>query len=162
MFPGSAAEYTCPMHPEIVRQQPGECPICGMALEPREIDLEAANPELDRHDPAPLDQRGTLGPVAAAHVLDAAAREHSRRVDRWRNWVELALATPVVLWCGWPFFVRGWRSVVTARLNMFTLIALGTGAAYLYSVVATVAPGLFPQSVRAREERSPSTSNPRR
>lgn len=148
MIPGSAAEYTCPMHPEVIRQQPGECPICGMALEPREGNLDAASPEL-----TDMSRRLWISAALSVPLLllmfstMLPAISHAAG-DRWRNWVELALATPVVLWCGWPFFVRGWRSVITAHLNMFTLIALGTGAAYLYSVVATVAPGLFPQSFR--------------
>ena len=139
------------MHPEIVRDAPGACPICGMALEPRTVTLDdAPNPELARHGPAVPDRRG-------------AARCTGRRCWRWAtwcsawgsaagstsvNWIGLALATPVVLWAGWPFFERAWASIVNRSPNMFTLIAIGVGAAYVYSVVATLAPGLFPEGFR--------------
>jgi Cu+-exporting ATPase len=144
-------EYTCPMHPQIVRDQPGNCPICGMALEPRTVTVEEGpNPEL-----ADMSRRFWVGLVlglpvfllAMADMIPGATRSlypHMALV----NWVELALATPVVLWCGWPFFQRAWQSVVHVSPNMFTLIALGVGAAYLYSLAATVAPGLFPAGFR--------------
>ena len=138
------------MHPEIVARAPGACPICGMALEPRIFSAEEESSE-------ELQDMARRFWVSCAFTLPllliamgemagvGALREWSFRS---RNWVELALATPVVLWGGWPFFVRGWKSIVTLRLNMFTLIAMGTSAAYLYSVVATVAPGIFPEAFR--------------
>ncbi|MEJ0076177.1 MAG: heavy metal translocating P-type ATPase [Alphaproteobacteria bacterium] len=148
--PASAgAIYTCPMHPEIRQAGPGSCPICGMALEPELASGDAGpNPEL-----ADMSRRFWTGlvltlPVFAiemgAHVLGG----HGFVDPRLSNWIQFACATPVVLWAGWPFFVRGWQSVVTRNLNMFTLIAMGTGIAYLYSTVATVVPGVFPAAFR--------------
>lgn len=143
-------EYTCPMHPEIVKDGPGSCPICGMALEPREMTGEEANPELESMARRLWVGVGLTLPLLAVMVMEMlpghpfASWIHSR----WLGWVEMILATPVVLWCGWPFFERGWASVVHRSLNMFTLIAMGTGAAYLYSVVAVAAPGIFPDSFR--------------
>lgn len=142
--------YTCPMHPEIVQEGPGACPICGMALEPMGIPAEdAPNEEL-------IDFTRRLW-VAAPLSLFIAAVDMSRHMlgvdllpfmpPHAQQWLLLVLATPAVLWCGWPFFVRGAQSLRTGHLNMFTLIGLGTGAAYLYSVLATVAPGLFPPSM---------------
>ena len=144
-------EYTCPMHPEIVRDQPGACPICGMALEPRTVGLEEGpNPEL-----VDMTRRFRIGALLAAPVFLLAMSDMvfgaglGGRVDlRWTNWLGLALATPVVWWAGWPFFERGWASIVNRSPNMFTLIALGIGAAYIYSAVATLAPGLFPEGFR--------------
>lgn len=143
-------EYTCPMHPQIVRSEPGNCPICGMALEPREITAEEANPEL-----ADMTRRFWISVVLAVPLLALMVSglfrsmplQHLLPASVWA-WIELALATPVVLWCGWPFFVRGWQSLVNRSLNMFTLIALGTGAAFLYSVIATAFPSVFPPSFR--------------
>ncbi|MBA8794131.1 Cu+-exporting ATPase [Friedmanniella endophytica] len=144
------AEYTCPMHPEIRQVGPGSCPICGMALEPVLITAEAApNHEL-------IDFRRRLLIGIAPTVLVVALEMGSHFVpgfdrvigDRLNVWLQLVLATPVVLWAGWPFFVRGVNSVRTRNLNMFTLIALGTGVAWLYSLVATVAPGIFPSGFR--------------
>ncbi len=139
--------YTCPMHPEIVRDGPGACPICGMALEPRTVGLdEGPNPEL-----IDMTRRFRIAAALAAPVVLLAMGDMllgaglGGRVDLWlTNWIGLALATPVVGWAGWPFFERGWASVVQRSPNMFTLIALGVGAAYLYSTVATLAPQLFP------------------
>ncbi|TCZ61037.1 heavy metal translocating P-type ATPase [Roseicella aquatilis] len=149
-----AAIYTCPMHPEIRQQGPGNCPICGMALEPLEVTTEAApNEEL-----ADMTRRFWIGlaltlPVVAlemgSHI--SALGLHHLVSPTASTWVQFLLATPVVLWAGWPFFVRGWRSVVNRSLNMFSLIALGTGAAYLYSVVATLAPSLFPEGFRGMD-----------
>jgi Cu+-exporting ATPase len=146
------AIYTCPMHPEIRQVGPGSCPICGMALEPLEISAEhGPNPEL-----VDMQRRFWIGlaltlPVLAlemgghifglAHVVAPAVS----------NWIQLMLATPVVLWAGAPFFQRGWRSVLNRSLNMFTLIALGTGAAWIYSMVATLAPGVFPAAFRSSD-----------
>jgi Cu+-exporting ATPase len=143
-------EYTCPMHPEIVRDAPGSCPICGMALEPRQVTAEDTNPEL-----ADMTRRLWISvalavPMLALMVsvfLPSMPMQHLFSARVWA-WIEFALATPVVLWCGLPFFVRGWQSVVHRSLNMFTLIALGTGSAYLYSVFATVVPQIFPASFR--------------
>jgi Cu+-exporting ATPase len=138
------------MHPEIVKDGPGSCPICGMALEPREVTGEEGNPELESMTRRLWVSTALTLPLLAVMVIDVlpghpfAGWMHSR----WLGWMEMVLATPVVLWCGWPFFERGWASVVHRSLNMFTLIAMGTGAAYLYSVVAVVAPDLFPDSFR--------------
>jgi Cu+-exporting ATPase len=143
-------EYTCPMHPQIVRDAPGSCPICGMALEPREVTAEDSNPEL-----ADMTKRLWISAALAAPMLalmgsaflPSMPMQHLFSARAWA-WIEFALATPVVLWCGMPFFVRGWQSLVHRSLNMFTLIALGTGSAYLYSVFATVVPQIFPSSFR--------------
>ncbi|WP_426530366.1 heavy metal translocating P-type ATPase [Bradyrhizobium sp. McL0615] len=141
--------YTCPMHPEIRQVGPGSCPICGMALEPEVASLDAPpNPEL-----ADMTRRFWVGLVLAlpAVVLEMGghlAGGHGFLDQTLSNWIQFAFATPVVLWAGWPFFVRGWQSLVTRNLNMFTLIAVGTGVAYAYSVVGTVAPGIFPTTFR--------------
>jgi Cu+-exporting ATPase len=140
--------YTCPMHPQIRQAGPGACPICGMALEPEIAAAGGApNPEL-----TDMTRRFWIALVLTApvFVLDMGAHlfGHAWVDQTLSNWIEFALATPVVLWAGGPFFVRGWRSLVTRNLNMFTLIALGTGVAYLYSVVATLAPGVFPAALR--------------
>jgi Cu+-exporting ATPase len=152
--PITKTEWTCPMHPEIVRDEPGSCPICGMALEPRTVTLEDENPELDD-----MTQRFWWSGVITLPILAFMIAEfipgqplHQILPHGWLNWVQLVLATPVVLWGGRPFFVRGWASLVNRHLNMFTLIALGVGAAYAYSVVATLAPGLFPDSSRMMGE----------
>ncbi|HSS87309.1 MAG TPA: HAD-IC family P-type ATPase, partial [Reyranella sp.] len=141
--------YTCPMHPEIRQVGPGSCPICGMALEPAEASLdEGPNEEL-----LDMTRRLWIGAALAVPVLAVDMGGHLFGIDAllphgMKNWLLLVLATPVVLWAGWPFFVRGVQSVARRSLNMFTLIALGTGVAWLYSVVATVAPGLFPAALR--------------
>ena len=145
------AEYTCPMHPEIRQKGPGACPICGMALEPVDAThVDDGNPELED-----MTRRFWVSLALTAPILAFMLAEllPGRPLDRvvshgLRNWIEFALATPVVLWGGWPFFERGWTSIVSRYLNMFTLIALGVGAAYAYSVAATFAPGLFPESFR--------------
>jgi P-type Cu+ transporter len=141
----AATEFTCPMHPEIVRSGPGACPICGMALEPRTITLEdEESPEL-----ADMTRRLWLSVALSAPLLALAMTEMLHVLSpRTLAWTELALATPVVLWGGWPFFVRAWASVVTRQPNMFTLIGLGTATAYLHSVIAALAPGAFPTSFR--------------
>ena len=151
----AAVEYTCPMHPEIRQLGPGSCPICGMALEPVNVTLEdAPNAELiDMQRRFKWSLVLTL-PILALMLdefIPGAPLHHMAPVGAI-NWIEFALATPVVLWGGWPFFERGWASIVTRHLNMFTLIALGVAAAYGYSVVATIAPGLFPQSFRMGDE----------
>ena len=140
------------MHPEIVRSEPGSCPICGMALEPKAITPRRTQSGARRHVAAVLGERGAHGAHArAGHGRVPAGRSVREAVagGASRDWAQLVLATPVVLWGGWPFFVRGWQSVVNRSLNMFTLIALGVGVAYIYSVVATLFPGVFPQSFRA-------------
>jgi Cu+-exporting ATPase len=147
----AGTEYTCPMHPEVVRMGPGSCPICGMALEPRTITAatDEANPEL-----ASMTRRFWASAILTLPLLGLMAAEmlpvHGPRLldGRAAAWLQLALATPVVLWGGWPFFERAWHSVVSRHLNMFTLIGLGTGAAYLYSLAATIVPGAFPDSFR--------------
>jgi Cu+-exporting ATPase len=140
--------YTCPMHPQIRQVGPGFCPICGMALEPVEVEAEAGpSPEL-----IDMTRRFWIGlvltvPVAALEMGGHLTNLHMLG-QSLSNWVQLLLATPVVLWAGWPFFVRGWVSVKTRSLNMFTLIAMGTGVAWLYSIAGTVFPGLFPATLR--------------
>ncbi len=146
------AIYTCPMHPEIRQQGPGSCPICGMALEPEIATADSGpNPEL-----ADMTRHFWIGavltaPIFALEMGNHLAGGHGLVTQNLSNWIQFALATPVVLWAGWPFFERGWRSLVTHNLNMFTLIAIGTGTAYLYSVVATLAPGLFPAAMRGHD-----------
>jgi Cu+-exporting ATPase len=145
-------EWTCPMHPEIVRDAPGSCPICGMALEPRTVTLEQEeqNPELDDMTRRFRVSLLFTAPILALMVSEMLPNQPLQHLfaPRVLTWLQMALATPVVLWGGWPFFQRGWASVVNRHLNMFTLIALGVGAAYAFSAVATLAPGLFPHSFR--------------
>jgi P-type Cu+ transporter len=144
-------EYTCPMHPEIVRSEPGNCPICGMALEPRTVTTkDEENPEL-----RDMTRRFWVGVALTVPLLGIAMGSMlwpqmfmGSPSNQALPWIELLLATPVVLWCGWPFFQRGWTSIVNRSTNMFTLIAMGTGVAYLYSLVATVFPQIFPASFR--------------
>jgi P-type Cu+ transporter len=143
--------YTCPMHPEIVREEPGPCPICGMALEPMgALPVDVPNAEL-----VDFTRRLKVAvPLSLALVaLDMGSHVFGRDLLPFlsapaQQWLRLALAAPAVLWCGWPFFVRGFASIRSGWLNMFTLIGLGTGAAFLYSLIATIAPGLFPDAMR--------------
>ena len=141
--------YTCPMHPEIERDGPGTCPKCGMDLEPKTAQPES---EEDDSELRNMTRRFWVGLVLTVPVLLLAMLPMiGVPVNRWLGatlhpWLQLVLSTPVVLWCGWPFFERGWRSIVTWNLNMFTLIAIGTGAAYLYSLVAVLFPGLIPEN----------------
>jgi P-type Cu+ transporter len=150
------AEYICPMHPEIIRSEPGFCPKCGMVLEPREVSgEEEENQELigmSRRFWVSAALSLPLFIMAMAHDLFPQSIPGFFTIHRLQ-WLEFALATPVVLWGGWPFFQRGWRSVITGNLNMFTLIALGIAVAWSYSVVATVAPEIFPPTLRNSEGR---------
>jgi Cu+-exporting ATPase len=148
-----AVEYTCPMHPEIVRNEPGACPICGMALEPRTVIASEENPELDN-----MTRRFWISTILAVPVFVMAMA-----ADMWMGFVpqmisfthlqlvEFLLATPVVLWGGWPFFQRGWASLVNRHLNMFTLISLGVGVAWTYSVIGTFLPNIFPATLRRED-----------
>jgi Cu+-exporting ATPase len=151
-LPVTRTEYTCPMHPEIVRDAPGSCPICGMALEPRTISVEdEKNPELvdmTRRFWVSVALTIPILVVTMADMLPGLSALMQFASPRAWQWMEFILATPVVLWGGWPFFVRGGRSLVTRNLNMFTLIALGTGVAYAFSVVGVLFPGVFPASFR--------------
>src|SRR6266567_7535123 len=140
--------YTCPMHPEIRQLGPGNCPICGMTLEP--VLASDTGPTAELVD---MTRRFWIGlvlsiPVVALEMGGHLTNLHMLLGGNISNWLQFVIATPVVLWAGWPFFVRGWRSVVTRNLNMFTLIAMGTGVAWVYSVVATLAPGIFPATFR--------------
>jgi Cu+-exporting ATPase len=147
----SAAIYTCPMHPEIRQSGPGICPICGMALEPLEVSAEAA----PNHELVDMTRRFWVGLVLTLPVFVLEMGGHIPGLGlhdivppAWSTWIQFVLGTPVVFWAGWPIFQRGWASVVSRHLNMFTLIALGTGTAYAYSLAATFAPGLFPAGFR--------------
>jgi Cu+-exporting ATPase len=146
-------EYFCPMHPEVVRDEPGACPKCGMALEPRTVAAREDNPELED-----MSRRMWIGVALAVPVFvmsmsaDMAMGFVPQMISFTHlQWIEFLLATPVVLWCGWPFFQRGWASVVNWHLNMFTLIALGVGVAWTYSVVGTFLPDIFPASLRRED-----------
>ncbi len=150
-MPGAITRYTCPMHPEILRDEPGDCPICGMALEP----VRASAEEQPNAELVDMTRRFWVSAVLTLPLLVIAMGGMVPGVSLgWIGspaslvWIELALATPVVLWGGWPFFHRGWASLVNRHLNMFSLIALGTGVAFAYSVVATVAPNAFPDAFR--------------
>ncbi|MBB3769654.1 Cu+-exporting ATPase [Angulomicrobium tetraedrale] len=149
----AGTEYTCPMHPEVRQIGPGTCPICGMALEPLLVSLDDG----PNHELIDMTRRFWIGLVLAVpvfalemggHLVPAL---HHLVPPGTSHWIQLALATPVVLWAGAPFFVRGWQSLVTRNLNMFTLIAIGTGVAYLYSLIAVFAPGVFPPAFRAAD-----------
>ena len=155
LFPEPVPEgtiYTCPMHPEIRQPGPGPCPICGMALEPEIVSRDAApNAEL-----ADMTRRFWIGLVLTVPVFALEMGGHMMGLHQWldqqsSNWIQLVLATPVVLWAGWPFFTRGWTSIVTRNLNMFTLIAMGTGVAWIYSIIGTFFPGAFPISLRGSD-----------
>ncbi len=144
-------EYTCPMHPEIIRDKPGNCPICGMALEPRIASLEKEeNPELTE-----MTRRFWVSVILTVPLLliamsDLVPGNPLERIVSMRalGWIQFVLATPVVVWGGWPFFVRGWQSIVNRSLNMFTLIGLGVSVAYIFSLIATLFPEIFPLSLR--------------
>ena len=164
--PISKTEYVCPMHPQIVRSEPGNCPICGMTLEPRVVSAgEEVSPEL-----ADMTRRFWISvaltiPLIAIEMSDMISGRPLQRVmpASLRTWFELALATPAVLWAGWPLFVRGWQSIVNRSLNMFTLIGMGVGVAYGYSLIAAIFPSLFPDdrfSSRTARARRPTRVAP--
>ena len=145
----AGAIYTCPMHPEIRQVGPGSCPICGMALEPLTVSADSG----PNHELTDMTRRFWIGLLLTVPVFILEMGGHLTGLtmllgQQLSNWLQLALATPVVLWAGWPFFVRGWQSLLTRNLNMFTLIALGTGVAWSYSVIATLAPQIFPHAFR--------------
>jgi Cu+-exporting ATPase len=146
------AIYTCPMHPEVRQVGPGSCPICGMALEP----VLASAERTPNHELIDMTRRFWIGLVLAAPVFALEMGSHLMNLShlvgqQTSNWLQMVLATPVVLWAGWPFFVRGWQSLLTRNLNMFTLIAMGTGVAWLYSMIAALAPGIFPAALRGHD-----------
>ncbi len=145
----AGAIYTCPMHPQIQQVGPGTCPICGMALEPKTVTAETG----PNHELVDMTRRLWIGLALAVPVLILEMGGHLTGLtmllgQQLSNWIQLVLATPVVLWAGWPFFERGWQSLKTRNLNMFTLIAMGTGVAWVYSVIATLAPNRFPAAFR--------------
>ncbi|MGE6779882.1 heavy metal translocating P-type ATPase [Vreelandella titanicae] len=145
----SGSIYTCPMHPEVRREGPGDCPICGMALEPETVSADTG-PSDELKD---MTRRFWVGLVLTLPVFALEMGGHVFGLmhfisQQTSNWVQLLLATPVVVWAGWPFFIRGWRSLVHRSLNMFTLIAIGTGTALIYSLLATLTPGIFPDTFR--------------
>lgn len=150
--PSSKTIYTCPMHPEIEQEGPGDCPICGMRLEPKTVALEDEEDDSELND---MSHRFWIGLVLTIPLFAVTMAEmFGISLASWispttSGWLQLILATPVVLWAGWPFFERGWRSIINRNLNMFTLIAIGTGAAYFYSLVAVVFPNIFPESFRS-------------
>ena len=144
--------YTCPMHPQIRQVGPGSCPICGMALEPVVATAETG----PSHELVDMTRRFWIGLVLSLPVVALEMGGHLTGLSHYigqqtSNWIQMLLATPVVLWAGWPFFVRGWQSLVNRSLNMFTLIAMGTGVAWVYSMVATLAPGAFPAAFRGHD-----------
>lgn len=150
MAQAAATEWTCPMHPEVVQDHPGNCPKCGMTLEPKGASLSEDLTEY--HD---MKKRCMFGAILTVPLVFLAMGDllPGQPVSKlfsheFIRWTELILGTPVVLWGGWPFFVRGWQSLVNRSLNMFTLIGLGVGVAYVYSVIATLFPNLFPDSFR--------------
>src|ERR1051325_3628713 len=151
-------QYTCPMHPQIIRDGPGSCPICGMALEPVTVSLE----QEENHELKDMTRRFWIAvlltiPVFALGMSELIPGQPVQRVVSMSmlQWLQLILATPVVLWAGWPFFVRAWQSIVNRSLNMFTLIGLGVGAGYVFSVIAVIVPGIFPASFRDPEGNVP-------
>ena len=155
----AGVDYTCPMHPEILQSGPGACPICGMALEPKLIRLgEENNPELEdmtRRFWVSLAFAAPVFMLAMSEMIPGAPVQHALGA-KLIIWIQLALSAPAVLWGGRPLFQRGWQSLVHRSLNMFTLISLGTGVAFTYSLVATVAPGIFPAAFRGQDVEAPA------
>ncbi len=147
----SGTIYTCPMHPQVEQDEPGDCPICGMRLEPKTVTLDGEEDDSELNE---MSRRFRIGLVLTVPLFAMTMAEMAGiPLSTWispavSGWLQLVLATPVVLWAGWPFFVRGWRSIINRSLNMFTLIAIGTGAAYFYSLIAVVFPNFFPESFR--------------
>jgi Cu+-exporting ATPase len=150
--PPTRTEYTCPMHPEVVRSEPGHCPICGMALEPSTVMAEEVNPELVDMTRRFWISLALTAPILALMISEMLPGQPLQEMFSHKAliWGQFALATPVVVWAGWPIFQRAWASIVNRHLNMFTLIGLGTGAAYLYSVAAALFPSFFPEPFRGR------------
>jgi cation transport ATPase len=149
---GEGIIYTCPMHPQIRQEGPGACPICGMALEPETVSADTtANPELDDMTGRFWIALALTAPVFVLEMGGHLTNSHQFIDQQKSNWVQLILATPVVLWTGWPFFERAWISLKTRNLNMFTLIAMGTGVAWSYSIVGTLLPGSFPSTLRGHD-----------
>jgi Cu+-exporting ATPase len=149
--PKANQKYTCPMHPEIIRDGPGSCPICGMALEPVTVSLE----QEENHELKDMTRRFWIAvvltiPVFALGMSDLIPGQPLQQLATMSTlqWIQLVLASPVVLWAGWPFFERAWQSIVNRSLNMFTLIGLGVGVGYLFSLIAVILPGVFPVSFR--------------
>ena len=153
-MPATKIQYTCPMHPEIIRDEPGTCPKCSMALEPRTVEVEETNPEYQD-----MKRRFIVGAVLSVPLILIAMRHMIpglEIINSWASaktleWTELILATPVVLWAGWPFYERGVQSIINRSLNMFTLIGLGVTVAYVYSLVAVYLPSLFPDAMKGPE-----------
>jgi Cu+-exporting ATPase len=150
--PTTKVEYTCPMHPEVISDHPGSCPKCGMALEPRTVDIDAG----PSHEQVDMTRRFWIGmalglPVFLIAMMDMLPANPLHHYAATLNWLQLVLATPVVFWCGWPFFERAWLSVRNLSPNMFTLIALGVGSAYVFSMIATVIPWVFPAGFRGAD-----------
>jgi Cu+-exporting ATPase len=145
---GTGTVYVCPMHPQVRQIGPGSCPICGMALEPEVMTGE----EGPSHDLTDMTRRFWIGLALTLPVFVLEMGAHLTNLHfvtgSVSNLIQMALATPVVLWAGWPFFARGWASIISRNLNMFTLISIGTGVAWLYSMVATFAPNAFPEGFR--------------
>ena len=153
-LPATRTQYTCPMHPEVVEDEPGECPICSMALEPMTVSVEEPpNPELVDMSRRFWVSAALSVPLVLVAMSDLVPGQPLQKMvpHTILDWMQFVLATPVVLWGGWPFFVRGWKSIATMKLNMFTLIAIGVGVAYVYSLVATLVPGIFPAAFRSAE-----------
>jgi Cu+-exporting ATPase len=152
---GTGTEYVCPMHPEVVQRAPGSCPICGMALEPRTVTLDGDNPELRDMTRRLVASAALTAPLVVASMAEMVGAPIGHWLSGAMAWLQLALATPVVAWCGWPLLARGARSIATGKLNMFTLIAIGIATAYGFSAVATLAPGALPAAFRGHGGAAP-------
>src|SRR3989338_7007102 len=152
-FPTQEAPlYTCPMHPEIISNRPGSCPKCGMALEPKEVEeTEEKNPELKNMSRRFWGSLLFTLPLLVMAMAEMFPAFNQRIHAPWLRWLQFILATPVILWGGWVFFERAWESILRQHPNMFTLIAMGTGAAYFFSAVAVIFPKIFPNSFRSED-----------